>query len=235
MFSWITDFLNTSGYFGVALLMLLENVFPPIPSELVMPFAGYAAQQGDMDIFLVILSGSFGSLLGALFWYYVGRWLGLERLRRFSARHGRWLTLSPREVDKADAWFDRHGQWAVLFGRLIPAVRTLISVPAGVSGMSHRRFLIASSIGTIVWTAFLALAGYFLAGQYETVQTWLNPVSNVVIGAILAWYLYRVATFGKEVEKANRASGRQGGTGQGGAGQPPPERRSPAEEGGPGS
>lgn len=202
MFSWITDFLESSGYAGVAFLMLLENVFPPIPSELVMPFAGYAAQQGDMDIVLVIVSGSIGSLLGALFWFYVGRWLGLERLRRFSARHGRWLTLSPQDVDKADAWFDRHGQWAVLFGRLVPAVRTLISVPAGVSGMSHRRFLIASTIGTVAWTAFLALAGYVLAGRYEAVQTWLNPVSNLVIGAILVWYLYRVATFGREVEKA---------------------------------
>ncbi len=142
MFDWVTGFLEQGGYVVVALLMFLENVFPPIPSELIMPLAGFNAAQGEQNIVLVIVAGSIGSLAGALLWYYIGLWIGLERLKRFSRRHGRWLTLTPDEIDQADAWFDAYGGWAVLVGRLIPTVRTFISVPAGMSGMRLGKFLI---------------------------------------------------------------------------------------------
>src|SRR3546814_7553399 len=107
MFDWITGLVEDGGYLGVAALMLAENLFPPIPSELIMPLAGFAAARGDLNIILVVASGAAGSLLGAVFWYAVGCWLGSERLKRWAGRHGRWLTLAPDDIDKAVAWFDR--------------------------------------------------------------------------------------------------------------------------------
>jgi membrane protein YqaA with SNARE-associated domain len=131
MFDWITGLVERTGYVGIALLMLAENVFPPIPSELIMPLAGFAAAQGELGMAGVVAAGTAGALAGALLWYGLGRWVGLERLKRWAAEHGRWLTVSPDDLDRAAAWFGRHGGAAVLVGRLVPAVRTLISVPAG--------------------------------------------------------------------------------------------------------
>lgn len=198
MFDWITNAVEQTGYLGIALLMLVENVFPPIPSELIMPLAGFSAAQGELNIALVILSGTVGSVLGAWLWYWIGRWLGYRRVRHLAARHGRWLTLSPAEVDQARAWFRHRCGRAVFIGRLVPAIRTLISVPAGVAEMGQGLFLLYTTLGTALWTAFLAGAGYLLEGGYEAVQGWVNPVSNVVVAVLVVWYAYRVATFRPE-------------------------------------
>ena len=195
MFDWITGLVEQTGYLGIALLMLAENVFPPIPSELIMPLAGFTAARGDLSIAAVIAAGTVGSLLGALLWYHIGRRVGCPRLKRWAGRHGRWLTIEPEEVDQAAASFRKHSSMAVLVGRLIPAVRTLISVPAGVAEMELPKFLVFSALGTAGWTALLAVAGYLLEDSYQQVQSYLNPVSNVIFGAILVWYLYRVVTF----------------------------------------
>ncbi len=195
MFDWVTGMVERTGYLGIALLMFAENVFPPIPSELIMPLAGFTAARGELNIVLVMVAGSAGSLLGALLWYVIGRWIGCERLKQWTAAHGRWFTIAPEEVDQASDWFCRHGGKAVLIGRLVPALRTLISVPAGITGMPLSSFLIYSGIGTIVWTALLAVAGYLLEGQYETVAGYVNPVSNGIAGVALLYYLYRVVTF----------------------------------------
>ncbi|MBI0538449.1 DedA family protein [Roseomonas sp. KE2513] len=195
MFDWIVGLVERGGYLGITLLMLAENLFPPIPSELIMPLAGFSAAQGKLNVMLVILSGTIGSVLGALAWYYVGRWLGPDRLRRFAARHGRWLTLSPSEVDRARAAFTRWGAPAVFAGRLVPAVRTLISVPAGIAAMGLGRFLAWTTLGTALWTAFLAGLGYLLQEQYQAVAAWVNPISNLIVGALVLLYLYRVVTF----------------------------------------
>lgn len=192
---FLESVMQSLGVFGIALLMFLENVFPPIPSELIMPLAGYHASQGEMPIVLVVLSGSLGSLLGVVPWYYAGRALSEERLKRFAAKRGRWLTLMPSDIDRADRWFRRHGSLAVLLGRLVPTVRTLISVPAGLSGMVLPRFLVYSAVGTAIWTSLLALAGYYLGQAYTSVQGYVEPLSNAVLIAIAAVYLYRVATF----------------------------------------
>lgn len=195
MFDWIVGFMEATGYLGILLLMLAENVFPPIPSELIMPLAGFAAAQGKLALVPVVLAGSAGSLLGAVFWYELGRRVGGDRLKRFAARHGRWLTLSPDEIDHAEAWFRRHGTSAVLLGRLVPAVRTLISVPAGITCMPRPAFLAWTALGTASWTALLVGAGYLLQNQYTRVADYLNPVSNVVVGLLVLWYAYRVVTF----------------------------------------
>ncbi len=201
MFNWIVSFINSTGFLAVAALMFAENVFPPIPSELIMPLAGFAAARGDMNFILALVAGSIGSLLGAVLWYWIGMKLGAERLKRWAARHGRWLTLSPHEIDQSIDWFDRHGGKAVMIGRLVPAVRTLISVPAGISGMKFIPFLIYSSIGTVAWTSLLGIAGYLLQDQYQKVSTWMGPVSNVIVAGLVVWYLYRVATFRRHTPK----------------------------------
>lgn len=195
MFEWITSFVEQNGYLGIALLMLLENVFPPIPSELIMPMAGYTAAEGHLNLALVIIAGAIGTVLGALFWYFVGRWVGCERIRSFARRHGRWLTISADEVDLARDWFRRHCGKAVFIGRLVPAMRTLISVPAGIAGMELPKFLIYTTAASLIWVGMLAGAGYLLGARYEEVSHWLNPVSNVIAGGLLVLYLYRVATF----------------------------------------
>lgn len=159
-----------------------------------MPLTGFTAARGDLNIFLVVVAGSVGSLLGAVLWYYVGRWVGCERLKRWTAAHGRWFTISPEEVDQASDWFHRHGGKAVLISRLIPAVRTLISVPAGIAGMPLMPFLLYSALGTVAWSGLLAAAGYLLEGQYQAVAGYVNPISNVIVGLIVLCYLYRVVT-----------------------------------------
>jgi membrane protein DedA with SNARE-associated domain len=195
MFDWVTGLVEQTGYLGIALLMLAENLFPPIPSEMIMPLAGFTAAQGKLNVGLVLVAGIVGSLAGAVFWYLVGRWVGADRLKRWTGRHGRWLTVTPSDVDQACAWFGQHGGKAVLVGRLIPAVRTLISVPAGVAGMSLPKFLAYSALGTALWTALLTAAGYLLEDRYRRVGEYLDPVSNVILGLIVLWYLYRVVTF----------------------------------------
>jgi membrane protein DedA with SNARE-associated domain len=207
MFEWVASFVAESGYIGIALLMLAENIFPPIPSELIMPLAGFAAGQGELNFVLAVMAGSLGSVAGALFWYGVGYWFGFERLKRVAARHGRWLTVSPREVDKAQRFFLRHCGKAVFLGRLVPAVRTLISVPAGIAGMGFGKFLLYTSLGTLIWTTALAGAGYFLGGRYEEVAHWLNPVSSLIIFGVVAWYVYRLITFRPEPASEGRRGG----------------------------
>ena len=195
MFEWITAFVEKSGYLGIALLMLAENVFPPIPSELIMPLAGFVAARGELNAALVVAAGTVGSVLGALFWYSAGRWIGIDRLKAFAYRHGRWLTVSPQELEQTQAFFCRHSDKAVFFARLIPAVRTLISVPAGVVKMPLPQFLLYSTLGTTVWNGILVGAGYWLGSQYRQVAEWMNPITYGLLGVLALWYLYRVVTF----------------------------------------
>lgn len=194
VFEWITGVVEQTGYLGIALLMIAENLFPPIPSELIMPLAGFVAARGELSLVGVILAGTIGSLIGALFWYVVARAVGGDRVTRWAERHGRWLTVSGNDVERARTWFGRHGGKAVLIGRLVPAVRSLISIPAGVVPMRLAPFLAFSAIGTALWTAGLAVLGYLLEGAYERVADYVDPLSKVVIGLIVAYYLYRVIT-----------------------------------------
>ncbi|MFP4312854.1 MAG: DedA family protein [Alphaproteobacteria bacterium] len=201
MFERLGDMIEAIGQLGIFLLMLLENVFPPIPSELIMPLAGYLAAQGEMGFTAAVISGSAGASLGAFLWYYIGWKLGLERLQRWAARHGRWAALSPQDIDKANDWFKRHGRAAVFFGRLVPGIRTYISVPAGIAQMPFASFALYTVIGTVFWSTFLCACGYWLGQNYALVGEWLDPVSYIVIAAIIGTYLYRVATFNKRHER----------------------------------
>jgi membrane protein DedA with SNARE-associated domain len=187
VFEWITSVIARLGYFGVATLTFLENLFPPIPSEFVIPLAGFVAAQGDLRLSLVIVMGSVGSLAGAFVWYGIGKRVGEQRLRTWVARHGRWLTLSVQDVDRAQDWFRRHGAAAVFFGRLIPGVRTFVSLPAGFSSMPVAPFLLYSALGTALWTTALAYAGVLLQANFTLVGDHLNLATNglLAVGGIL--------------------------------------------------
>ena len=182
MFEWITSVIARLGYAGIAALTFLENLFPPIPSELVIPLAGFVAAQGDLRLGLVIVMGSIGSLAGALVWYAIGKRVGEQRLRKWVDRHGRWLTLSAQDVDRAQQWFQRHGAAAVFFGRLIPGVRTFVSLPAGFSSMPLGPFLLYSALGTAVWTAALAYAGVMLQANFTLLGDYIDIATNALLG-----------------------------------------------------
>ncbi|HSA81409.1 MAG TPA: VTT domain-containing protein [Geminicoccaceae bacterium] len=201
MFDWITRVVSESGYPGILGLMLAENIFPPIPSELIMPLAGFVAAKGELNPVLVVLAGTLGSVLGALPWYYLGLWLGRERICALAARHGRWLTLSERDVGKAIDWFEKHGGKAVLLGRLVPTGRTLVSVPAGMARMPLLPFLVYSAIGTLIWTALLTAAGYLLQSEYHVVGHYVDGASKIIIGLIVLTYLYRLVSGGRLGER----------------------------------
>jgi membrane protein DedA with SNARE-associated domain len=192
MATWVMSIASSTGYFGILLLMVVENVFPPIPSEVIMPLAGYMAAQSKLSLFGIILAGMAGSVLGALPLYYMGQKFGEDRLKEFADNHGRWLTLSRKDIERAKRWFDRHGVAAIFFCRLIPGVRSLISIPAGIARMKIFPFLAYTAAGTGIWAALLAYLGYFLGSEYTQVGKYLDPVSWIVLGAIGVLYFVRV-------------------------------------------
>lgn len=195
MSDWIIGFITQWGYPGIFLLMVAENVFPPIPSELIMPFAGYAAASGELSIVGVLVAGMLGSLAGTSAWYFAARLLGLHRFTLLCNKLGRVATIHEDDIDMAARWFERYGPLAVFVGRLIPAIRTLISVPAGLAAMPLAKFLAISAAGTLIWTGILTTAGYLLHENYEIVEAWVDPVSTGVFVLIVVIYIYRFVTW----------------------------------------
>lgn len=195
MEDWIIRLVEWGGYWGVAALMLLETVFPPVPSEVIMTVAGVSAARGTMTLEGTILAGTAGAMLGNWFWYWLAVKFGEARMHVFIDKYSRWLTLDWDEVERGERLFEKYGSTIVLVARMIPTLRSLISVPAGLFKMSLRRFLVFSTIGTLGWSAALAGAGYFLGSQFGDVEQWLGPLSTAVIAAIVLTYLWRVVTW----------------------------------------
>lgn len=191
MDEWLLHVIKTAGYAGIAALMLLENVIPAIPSELILPFAGYLTARGELDIAGVIASGSAGSAAGATVWYVLGRMWGNEGMLRFVERHGRWLLLDLEDVKRANDWFQRHQRRATFFGRLMPGVRSLISVPAGVARMPAPVFLLYTVAGTVLWTAALTIAGYLLADAYERLRDFIGPIGTILFAGVVILLVVR--------------------------------------------
>jgi len=204
MVEWITNTMQSMSYLGIGLLMFLENLFPPIPSELIMPLAGFTASKGDMQLAPAIAAGTIGTVLGALPWYYAGKLLSEERLRNLADKYGKWITVSGADIDKANRWFNRHGIKAVFLGRLVPGVRTLISLPAGINNMSLIPFLIYSTAGTLLWVSFLTFAGYKLGTNYELVDDYLGPVSKIVLVILVIWCILWVVRKNMRQEKVRK-------------------------------
>ena len=173
------------GYALITLGMFLENLVPPIPAELIMPLGGFLAHNGQLQLLPVILSGLLGTVLGAWFWYGIGRLINEERLEHLIGRHGRWLGVTPVGLRQSRRWFQRHGAAVVFWGRLVPGVRTLISVPAGIELMPQPGFLAWTTAGSSILVIALALAGKTLGENYGTVVRWMEPISDLVIRSAL--------------------------------------------------
>lgn len=195
MTEFILNTIENSGYLGVALLMLLENLFPPLPSELILPLAGYLTTQGELSFLGMLGAAMAGSVAGALPWYYLGVWLDEGRVVHLADRYGRWLTVTPKDVVRAFAWFRKYKGAAVFFGRMVPTVRTLISVPAGSVRMPLLRFLLLTALGSAIWISLLGAAGLWLGANYEQVGHYISPVGNAIVAAVVVLYLYRLLTF----------------------------------------
>jgi len=205
MSDWVVRLIEQSGYLGVGFLMFLETVFPPIPSEVIMPVAGIAASQGRMSFAGVVAAGTAGAMLGNIVWYLAARALGVDRLRPLIRRHGRLLTISWKEVQRAERWFAERGSLFVFFGRLVPSVRSLVSVPAGLLRMRFRSFLIASTLGTALWSTLLASAGYQLQQNVNDVEEMVGPVANAVLVVLFIGYLWRLWTHKIDTDEEDRS------------------------------
>jgi membrane protein DedA with SNARE-associated domain len=190
--TWIQNTIESLNYVGIAFLMFLENLFPPIPSELIMPLAGYTASLpgSKFNVFGVFLAGLIGSVAGGLIWYYPGKILGQDRLYAMADKYGKWITISSKDLVKATHWFNKQGKKAVLFGRLVPGIRTIISVPAGFSNMPLLPFLFYTTLGSAVWVGLLTYTGYILGSQYKLVEEYLAPVSKIVLVALILAFVY---------------------------------------------
>jgi len=194
MTDWIISIMEQLGYFGIALLMFLDNVFPPIPSEVIMPSAGFAASKGQLLLSGVIIAGSIGSLVAAALLYWVGRKIPNQNIFNWVDRYGKYLFIKSEDVKKALDWFEKYGHRVVFFGRMVPAVRSLISIPAGMSHMPFWKFMLYSSVGTIIWTTFLACVGYYFGNNIELMQQIFSRVGYVIITIVLilvAYFFYK--------------------------------------------
>jgi membrane protein DedA with SNARE-associated domain len=197
MDNWIIHFIDWSGYTGIFLLMLLETVFPPIPSEVIMPVAGTRAANGNLNLGGVIAAGTAGAMVGNFIWFVAAASLGEAKFRLFVKRHGRWLTLDWYEIRRVQRAFGRWGGILVFLGRLVPTVRSVISFPAGLARMALLRFLLWSGVGTAMFSAALAVAGYLLGTQFKDVDKVIGPLSSAIFIGIILLYVWRQATWGR--------------------------------------
>lgn len=195
--TWVQDVIEQLGYLGVALLVVLENVFPPIPSEIVLPFAGFVALRGTNSVALMILFATFGSVIGALIMYWIAAVIGDDRLHAFTRKFGKWVQIREVDLTKAEEWFDRHAMAAVLIGRCVPLIRSVVSIPAGFRRMKLVPYIVYTFIGSLAWNIALVGAGAILGENWERVgeviaaYQWLIIVAVVAGIARLAYVAYR--------------------------------------------
>lgn len=191
MTGWIADLIDAFGALGVALLMALENLFPPIPSELILPFAGFLVGRGELGFVSTLVASTAGSLFGALILYALGRWGG----RSLILRYGRLLRVKEADLDRAEGWFDRYDEWVVLFGRMVPGVRSVVSIPAGMLGTPFVRFVLLTTAGSAAWNTLLLGMGWYLGENWQQIADVVGPISNLIlvlvavalVGAVVWW------------------------------------------------
>ena len=196
MTGWIADLIDAFGALGVALLMALENLFPPIPSELILPFTGFLVGRGELGFLPALVASTAGSLSGALILYALGRWGG----RNLILRYGRFLRVKEADLDRAEGWFDKYDEWVVLFGRMVPGVRSVVSIPAGMLRTPFLKFVLLTTVGSAAWNALLLGAGWYLGENWQQIEGIVGSVSNFVlalvavalISAAIWWWQRRV-------------------------------------------
>jgi membrane protein DedA with SNARE-associated domain len=185
---WVIDVIDSIGEVGVGVLITAENLFPPIPSEVILPLAGYRAEEGELSVVLAWVAATIGAVVGALILYLVGAIVGYDRLHDLAGR--RWFVLvSQSDLERGNRIFHRHGGRIVLLGRCVPLVRSVVSIPAGITGMPLPRFHVYTTIGSGIWNAIFIGAGWRLGDNYERVEGWVGPLSYLVVAALVGWLL----------------------------------------------
>ncbi|HKT86099.1 MAG TPA: DedA family protein [Novosphingobium sp.] len=192
MADWIYEIVRQGGYLGITFLMALENIVPPIPSEFIMGLGGIAVARGDMNFWPLLFWGTAGATFGNYILFLIADRLGYERLRPIVDRWGRWLTLEWHDVESAGRFLRRHGHWVVFFLRFSPIFRSVISIPAGLAHMRHFKFLVFTALGAAIWNAALILGGQWLGNTLSRAEHWLAWAALAMMGAAVAWYLWRV-------------------------------------------
>jgi membrane protein DedA with SNARE-associated domain len=198
MENFITNMMDQFGYFGVFFLIALENLFPPIPSEVILTFGGFMTTKTSLTVIGVITAATIGSVFGAIILYTLGRIVDVSVIERFVARWEKVLRISPKDIRKASAWFEKHGKWTVFFCRLIPLIRSLISIPAGMTKMSFGLFLVLTTLGSLIWNILLVTVGAYVGDQWETIVHYMDIYSNVTYAALALifvlfvwWFFYK--------------------------------------------
>ena len=200
----IIEIMNNFGYLGVFLLIAIENVFPPIPSEVILLFGGFMTTFSDMNIVGVIISSTLGSVLGAIILYYIGKILNKERLKKIiTSKPGKILRLKPEDIDKADEWFDTKGNKTVFFCRFVPIIRSLISIPAGMSEMPMKKFLIYTAAGSLIWNAALTIAGSIVGENWTSILDIMDKYSHIILVLLIIIFVVAVVLFYKKRKKSN--------------------------------
>ena len=187
------------AYFVICFAMFLENIIPPIPSEIIMPLGGYFVYQGNLNFYILVIFGLIGTVLGALPWYYLGRFLNEKKLASFVDSKGKFIGISSRDLNKSKLWFDKYGVSLVFWGRLIPGIRTLISVPAGIELMPFKKFLVWTSLGSLIWVVLLTLLGYVLGENYKIIESYIDnfkvfikPIFIIISALLIFKYLKKI-------------------------------------------
>ena len=201
MENWIIEIMNSYGYIGILFLIALENIFPPIPSEVILTFSGFLTTTSDVTVLGVIIFSTLGSVVGAIILYGIGRILDVERLEKIVERWGHLLRLTKKDIQKADAWFRRIGVWAVLIGRLVPLVRSLISIPAGMARMNFSIFLFFTTIGSLIWNSVLVNLGAALGSSWDTIAEYIETYSHIVVILLAVLFMLFIVWFIKSRKK----------------------------------
>ena len=195
MIDWLTAVMNDFGYMGIVFLIAVENIFPPIPSEVILTFGGFMTTTSELTFLGVVISATGGSVLGAVVLYYIGLQLSVKRLEKIIDKWGHILRVTKDDIKKADKWFDKYGPWTVFFCRFIPLIRSLISIPAGMSKMNVVLFLGLTTLGTLIWNIVLVYLGAAVGNSWENIVGYMDIYSNIVyvligIGVIILLVLY---------------------------------------------
>lgn len=195
MENWILQLMEQFGYFGVFFLILVENIFPPIPSEVILTFGGFMTSRTSLTLLGVIFFATLGSLLGAIVLYWIGRLLDIERMEKIVERWGHILRLKKEDIHKANQWFDRYGIWTVFFCRMVPVLRSLISIPAGMNHMDMGVFLFFTTIGTLIWNTILVGLGAYLGESWEIIVYYMDIYSNIVYALLVILFIIGMIYF----------------------------------------
>lgn len=190
---WVEGIISTMGYPGLYLVMFLENVFPPIPSEVVLPLAGSLTLTGKFSIPMITIVGMFGSLSGAFLFYGLGKWLGEPRVRNLMEKFGKYALLSTDDLDRSLEWFEKYDDWVIFFSRMVPIVRSLISIPAGIASMNFAKFTLYTVLGTALWSFVLSFGGRLLGEQWPLIADYINTYQNVVLVLVITCVVIFIA------------------------------------------